>query len=60
MIQIITDNSDKYKKFSKDKFLISDLDEFQSLDNYEITIIAISDESLWNKRKLIMEKTILR
>lgn len=48
MIQIITDNSDKYKEFSKDKFLISDLDEFQSLDNYEITIIDISDESLWN------------
>lgn len=47
MIQIITDNSDKYKEFSKDTFLISDLDEFQSLDNYEITIIDISDESLW-------------
>ena len=47
MIQIITNNLDKYKGFSKNIFLISKLDEFQSLDNYKITVIDISDENIW-------------
>lgn len=47
MIQIITDNLDKYKEFSKNIFAISKIDEFQSFDNFDITIIDITDSSLW-------------
>lgn len=47
MIQIITNNIKKYEEFSKSEFLISKIDEFQSFDNYDITIIDISDENLW-------------
>ena len=47
MIQIITNNIKKYEEFSKSEFLISKIDEFQSFDNYDITIIDISDEKLW-------------
>lgn len=47
MIQIITDNLDKYKQFSKNIFAISKIDEFQSFDNFDITIIDITDSSLW-------------
>ena len=47
MIQIITDNLDKYKHFSKNIFAISKIDEFQSFDNFDITIIDITDSSLW-------------
>lgn len=47
MIQIITNNIKKYEEFSKSEFLISKIDEFQSFDNYLITIIDISDEDLW-------------
>ncbi len=47
MIQIITDNLDKYKQFSKNIFAISKIDEFQSFDNFDITIIDIADSSLW-------------
>ena len=51
MIQIITNNLNKFKEFDKSLFCISKLDEFQSLDNYEITIIDISDESLWYNKE---------
>ena len=47
MIQIITNNIKKYEEFSKSEFLISKIDEFQSFDNFDITIIDISDENLW-------------
>ena len=47
MIQIITNNKSKYNKFSNDIFIISRIDEFQSFDNYDITIVDISDSSLW-------------
>ena len=47
MIQIITSNIKKYEEFSKNEFLISRIDEFQSFDNYDITVIDISDEKLW-------------
>lgn len=51
MIQIITNNLNKFKEFDKSLFYISKLDEFQSLDNYEITIIDISDESVWYNKE---------
>lgn len=47
MIQIITNNKSKYNEFSNDRFIISRIDEFQSFDNYDITIVDISDSSLW-------------
>lgn len=51
MIQIITNNKKKYDNFSNNNFIISEIDDFQSFDNFEITIIDISDSALWyNKR----------
>lgn len=47
MIQIITNNKKKYDKFSNNSFIISKIDDFQSFDNFEITIIDISDSELW-------------
>lgn len=47
MIQIITNNKTKYREFSNDIFIISKIDEFQSFDNYDITIVDIADSSLW-------------
>lgn len=52
MIQIISNNTEKYKNFSNKNFLITKIDEFQSLDNYEITVIDISDENLWRYTEL--------
>ena len=50
MIQIISNNIEKYKDFSKQNFLITAIDEFQSFDNYEITAIDISDGKLWRNK----------
>lgn len=47
MIQIIANDIRKYNNFSNNIFLISEIDEFQSFDNYDITVIDISDNSLW-------------
>lgn len=47
MIQIITNNIKKYENFTKNNFFISKIDAFQSLDNFNITVIDISDKSLW-------------
>lgn len=47
MIQIISNKIEKYKDFSKQNFLITEIDEFQSFDNYDVTVIDISDENLW-------------
>lgn len=51
MIQIIAKNKNSYKEFSKKDFYISDISDFQSFDNYEITIIDISDPYLWYNKK---------
>ena len=47
MIQIITSNTKKYEQFTKKNFAISTIDEFQSFDDFDITVIDISDEALW-------------
>lgn len=48
MIQIIANDIRKYNNFSNKTFLLSRIDEFQSFDNYDITVIDISDNSLWH------------
>lgn len=47
MIQIICYNTKKYEDYSKKLFEISSIDCFQSFDNYDITVIDISEEKLW-------------
>lgn len=51
MIQIITNNKKKYDNFSNNNFIISEIDDFQSFDNFEITIIDISDSALWYSKR---------
>lgn len=47
MIQIISYDTDKYKNYSKEIFTVSEIDCFQSFDNYDITVIDISANGLW-------------
>ena len=47
MIQIIAKNKNNYKDFPKKEYYISEFSDFQSFDNYEITVIDISDPYLW-------------
>ena len=47
MIQIIVKNKNNYKDFPKKEYYISEFSDFQSFDNYEITVIDISDPYLW-------------
>lgn len=46
MIQIITYNKTKFQNFSEN-YKISNLDEFDSFDDYNITIIDLSNENIW-------------
>lgn len=47
MIQIISYDTDKYKNYPKANFKVSEIDCFQSFDNYDITVIDISANGLW-------------
>ena len=51
MIQIISNDTSKYKDYSKKIFTISEIDSFQSFDNYDITVIDISGEGLWYNKE---------
>lgn len=51
MIQIIAKNKNNYKDFSRKEYYISEFSDFQSFDNYEITVIDISDPYLWYNTK---------
>lgn len=47
MIQIIAKNKNTYKDFPKKEYYTLEFSDFQSFDNYEITVIDISDPYLW-------------
>lgn len=47
MIQIITYDISKYKKYPDEKYKISKLGEIQALDDFEICVIDLSDKDLW-------------
>lgn len=51
MIQIISYDTDKYKNYSKEIFTVSEIDCFQSFDNYDITVIDISATGLWHNEE---------
>lgn len=46
MVQIITYSKNKFQSF-KGNYKISELDEFDAFDNYNINIIDLSNESIW-------------
>ncbi len=48
MIQIITYDVSKYSKYSDKIYKISNLGEIQALDDFEICVIDLTSENLWN------------
>lgn len=48
MIQIITYDINKYSEYSDRLYKISKLGEIQALDDFEICIIDLTNENLWN------------
>ena len=48
MIQIITYDDSKYSNYSDKLYKISKLGEIQALDDFEICVIDLTNEELWN------------
>lgn len=47
MIQIITSNMFQYNDFSPHNYTVSDISSFNSFDDFEINIVDLSRDSLW-------------
>lgn len=50
MVQIITNNTDKYEEYPANKYKISTLADFDVFDSFDIVYIDLTDKNIWKNK----------